>query len=76
MHAATEGGHLHVIRYLIDHHGCNPSGQDYYGITPLHLACKMGHVTSLLQIVLIVTNHYYFASTGMGAYSVEGTQRL
>ncbi len=51
VHAATEGGHLHVIRYLIDHHGCNPSSQDDEGITPLHLACENGHMDIVKYLI-------------------------
>ena len=51
MHAATERGHLRVIRYLIDHHGCNPSGQDDDCITPLHLACKGGNMDKVKYLI-------------------------
>ena len=44
VHTASREGHLHVVRYLVEHHGCDPSCTDEEGITPLHLACQEGHI--------------------------------
>ena len=44
IHSASREGHLHVVRYLVEHHGCDPSCTDEEGITPLHLACQEGHM--------------------------------
>ncbi len=51
VHPAIEEGHLHVIRYLIDYLGCNPSCQGDDGITPLHLACKKGHMDIVKYLI-------------------------
>ena len=34
------GGHLKVVRYLVDEAHCDPHVKDNAGCTPLHIACK------------------------------------
>ena len=36
--------HLHIVKYLIDQQGCNPSCLDDYGYTPLHCATVKEHI--------------------------------
>ena len=47
------GGHLHIVKYLIDEQGCDPLSQclDRDKSTPLHCAARNGH----LDIVRFLT---------------------
>ena len=40
----TQSGHFHIVKYLIDEQGCNPSCLDEYKYTPLHCAAMSGHI--------------------------------
>ena len=51
VHTACREGHLHLVWYLIDHHGCNPSSQDCDGVTPLYLACHQGHMDIVSYLI-------------------------
>ena len=51
MYTASWNGHLHVVRYLVEHHGCDPSCKDDEGITPLHLACQEGHLDIVSYLI-------------------------
>ena len=44
LHYAAKCGHLHIVKYLIDELGCNPSCLDEDKDTPLHYAAKEGHM--------------------------------
>ena len=44
LHCAAEFGHLHIVKYLIDEQGCNPSCLDEDKYTPLHCAAIKGHI--------------------------------
>ena len=39
-HFFTRGGHVKVVRYLVDEAHCDPHVMDNFGWTPLHIACK------------------------------------
>ena len=46
LHYAAAFGHLHIVKYLTDKQGCNPSRLDeknMYKCTPLHYAAINGH---------------------------------
>ena len=47
LHHSAGGGHLQVVRYLIEEQHCNPKCVDEYGVTPLHYSAIGGH----LQVV-------------------------
>ena len=51
MHAASYNGHLHVVRYLVEQHGCDPSHKDIKGFTSLHLACQQGHMKIIAYLI-------------------------
>ena len=51
VHTASREGHLNVVRYLIDHHGCKPSCCDDVGVSPLYLACQQGHMDIVRYLI-------------------------
>lgn len=57
VHAACLGGHLDVVRYLVDEQGCDPSHPDDNGVTPLHLACKEGQI-DVVKYLLTEKNNF------------------
>ena len=40
----AQSGHFHIVKYLIDEQGCNPSCLDENKYTPLHHAAMTGHI--------------------------------
>ena len=50
-HYAAETGQLHIVKYLIDEQGCDPSCLDRNKEIPLHRAASNGH----LDIVKFLT---------------------
>ena len=48
-------GHLHIVKYLIDEQGCNPSCLDDLGYIPLHCSAMLGHMD--IVKFLTVENH-------------------
>ena len=40
----TQSGHFHIVKYLTDEQGCNPSCLDEYKYAPLHHAAMSGHI--------------------------------
>ena len=40
----VQSGHFHIVRYLINEQGCNPSCLDEHKYTPLHHAAISGHI--------------------------------
>ena len=44
LHYAAEFGQLHIVQYLTNKHGCNPSCLDKNNSTPLNLAAIRGHM--------------------------------
>ena len=44
---ASHSSHLDVIKYLVDHHNCDPMIKDIESSIPLHIAALHGH----LQVV-------------------------
>ena len=53
LHYAAECGHLHIVKYLTDKKGCNPSCLDDLKYTPLHCAAMKGH----MDIVKFLSMH-------------------
>ena len=51
MYPSSVGGQLHVVKYLIDEQGRDPSCLEEDKETPLHYAARKGHV----QIVNFLT---------------------
>ena len=47
LHYASEGGHVNIIRYLIDVLGCEPYTKSYDGALPLHRACFSGQINAI-----------------------------
>ena len=37
---SLRGGHLDVVRYLVEDHHCDVNVQDNGGSTPLHVSCR------------------------------------
>ena len=52
LHLAAEGGHLQVIKYLVEQCKCNPSHSDCEGVTPLHMAAQCGHLEVVQYLTL------------------------
>ncbi len=50
LHYASENNHRHVVKYLLAN-DAQSSVQDLDGNTPLHLACKLGHVSVVEEFV-------------------------
>ena len=48
---ASREGHLCVVRYLVEDHGCDPSCKDDEGITPLYFACQEGHMDIVSYLI-------------------------
>ena len=44
LHYGIEGGHIGVIKYLIEEYNCDPLSPDNYQITTMHLASSIGHL--------------------------------
>ena len=47
LHYAALGGHLRVVKYLIDEQSCNPSHLDNQIKTPLHWAAVKRHMDTV-----------------------------
>lgn len=43
VYAASESGHLHVVKYLVETKNLPTNHKDIHGMTPLLVACKFGH---------------------------------
>ena len=52
LHDASQGGHLHIIKYLVEHCNCNPSHLDSKRVTPLHMAAQHGHLEVMQYLTL------------------------
>ena len=60
LHAACIKGHVHIVKYLIEHRTklkINLNVTDHEGYTPLHYACHQGH---LGVVALILDNSSHF----------------
>ena len=47
-----EFGYLHIVKYLIDEQGCNPSCLDDLKCTPLHYAAMNGQIEIMKFITI------------------------
>ena len=54
LHSSSRGGHLQVVKYLIEEKNCEPNCQDREGITSLHLACGWGHLEIVKYLIQAV----------------------
>ena len=51
LHFACDGGHLHVVKYLIEDCHMEPSISDTNSWTPLHAACLNGHLSIATYLI-------------------------
>ena len=56
LHTAAECGHLHIVKYLTDEQGCNPSCLNDLKHTPLHFAAWNGHITQVSSGLTFLAN--------------------
>ena len=52
LHQAAQGGHLHIVKWLVEHCNCNPSHLDNERATPLHMAVLWGHLEVMQYLTL------------------------
>ena len=52
LHEAAQGGHLHVVKHLVEQCSCNSSHLDCVNVTPLHLAAQLGHLEVVRYLTL------------------------
>ena len=51
LHRSAIGGHLQVMRYLIEEQHCNPKCVDKCGVTPLHHSARRGHLQAVRYLI-------------------------
>ena len=51
MHCAAGGGHLEVVKYLIEDRGCDPNITDNYGWNALYCAARVGHLEVVKYLI-------------------------
>ncbi|KAL5491465.1 hypothetical protein EMCRGX_G016755 [Ephydatia muelleri] len=49
--ACGKNGNLAMVKYLVEKHGCDPSGKDDDGNTPLDLAAALGSLDTLIYLI-------------------------
>ena len=49
--ACEDNGNLAMVKYLVEKHGCDPSGKDDDGDTPLHLAASSGKLDISMYLI-------------------------
>ena len=67
LHAASSGGHLEIVKYLITECGCNPNSCDNFGITPLAYAIEW----KCLEIVQYLITECKCNSAFYPKYSID-----
>ncbi|KAL5490967.1 hypothetical protein EMCRGX_G016178 [Ephydatia muelleri] len=50
-YACGENGNLAIVKYLVEKHGCDPSGKDDNGDTPLNVAALSGRLDILMCLI-------------------------
>ena len=53
LHEACLGGHVDIVRYLVNECGCSISWQDSLGNTPLHLAASVRTHLPITEILIM-----------------------
>lgn len=73
LHLAAEGGHVKVVRQLLQA-GAKPSDENLEGYTPLHLAAKNGHLRVLAALKGACDWKLCSRRNGLGNYCAIGLQ--